>query len=123
AAGQVTGLSCARSAPRGAGGLLLPPHDELRAPVQAARLFARVVVLGPLFTVAHGAEPVRGHAARRQVVADGGAAALAEAEVVLGGADAAGVAFDLEPQRRVVPHRADRLVEDAHRFGPQRVAV
>ena len=59
----------------------------------------------------------------RQVVAHGVRAPLAEREVVFGRADVAGVAFDLEPQLRVLLQRLDRLVERPRRFRPQRVAV
>ena len=81
-------------------------HHQRRAAIEAARLFARVVELRPLLAVADRAEAVGADAAARQVVADRGGAAFAERQVVLGRADVAGVAFDLDPQRRVLLQRA-----------------
>ena len=43
--------------------LPLDADDERRAAIQAARLFARVVVLRPLFAVADGVQPIGADAA------------------------------------------------------------
>ena len=102
---------------------LLHAHDEGGATVQPARLFAGVVVLRPLLTVADGPQPVGADAAAGEVLADRVGAALAERQVVFRRADVAGVALDLDAQVRVLLQRADRLVERARRFGPQAVAV
>ena len=77
--------------------LLLQPDDHRGAPVQTPRLFAGVVVLRPLLTVADRAQTVGARSPRDdEVVADGVGAALAERQVVFGRADVAGVAFDLD---------------------------
>src|SRR4051794_37065600 len=94
--------------PARAGLLLRHAHGEGGAPVEAPRLFARVVVLRSLLTVAHAAEPVRTDAVAREVVANRVRAALAERQVVFGRADVAGVAFDLDPQARVLAQCRDR---------------
>ena len=83
--------------------LLLDAHDERGAAIEAAGLFARVVVLRPLLAVADGAQPVGADAAAGQVVAHRVGAALAERQVVFGRADVAGVAFDLDAAGRRSP--------------------
>src|SRR4051812_44252930 len=85
--------------------LLSQVDHERGAPVQAARFLAAVVVLRPLFAVTDRSHPIRGYAAADEVVLDGVGATITEREVVLCRADAAGVAFDLDTQRRVLPHR------------------
>src|SRR6476619_5337312 len=99
------------------------PDHQRGAAVEATGLFAAVVELGPLFAVAHRAQTIRSHTAARQVLADRGRAAFTKREVVLGRADVAGVAFDLDAQVRVLLERADRFVERARRFRPQAVTV
>src|SRR5205823_4220482 len=66
---------------------LLDSDDERGSPVEAARLFARVVVLRALLAVAPRFETAGGNAARDEVVADAGRAPLTERQVVLGRAD------------------------------------
>ena len=86
------------------------PHDERGATVQSPRLFARVVVLRLLFTVADGLQSRGGDAVLRQVIAHRVGAAFAERQVVFGRADAAGVAFNGQAQRRVLPSSPTRPV-------------
>src|SRR4051812_12855778 len=68
--------------------LLLPTtclpqiDDERRAPVQSTRFLAAVVVLRPLLTVAHRAQPIGGHAAADEVVLHGVRATVPERQVV-----------------------------------------
>src|SRR6266545_4493495 len=68
--------------------------DESRAPVQTTRFFARVVVLRPLLTVAHGPQTILRNSAAYEVVLHSRRASVAEREVVLRRADAAGMPFD-----------------------------
>src|SRR5690606_3556297 len=93
--------------------LSLHANDQRRAAIEPSRLFARVVVLRPLLAVAHRAQTIGADAAAREVIAHRVGAAFAEREVVFGRADVAGVAFDLEPQLRILLQRRDRLVERA----------
>src|SRR5688572_2768580 len=113
----------ARGVSPGPTSLLCEPHGECCAAIEATRLFARVVVPRPLFAVAHRLQAIGAHTVRGQVFAYGGGAAFAEREVVFGRADVAGVAFERQPQRGVFLHRRHGLLEQAHRFGPQRVTV
>src|SRR5260221_14512687 len=69
-------------------------HNHGGTPVEPARLFAAVVVLGPLFAVADGAEAVGADAAARQVVPHRGRPPLAELHGVFCRGDSARVAFD-----------------------------
>src|SRR5262245_40632821 len=81
--------------------LPLEVDDERRTTVQPASLLAAVVVLRPLLAVADRAQPVGSDAPADQVIAHRVGAAIAERQVVLGRADIARMAFDLEPQRVV----------------------
>ena len=76
--------------------LLRHADREGSAAVEAARLLAAVVVLGPLLAVAHGTDAVGTDATRAQVVTHRVGTTLAEGEVVFGRTDVAGVAFDLD---------------------------
>src|SRR5688500_205184 len=89
------------------GTLALQPNHQRGAAVQAARFFARVVVLRPLLAVADGVEAGSGNPAARQVLTHGIGAALAEGQVVFGRADVARMTFDLDAQVRVLLHRLD----------------
>src|SRR6187397_1850913 len=72
--------------------LLRHVHDEGGAAIEPARFLACVVVLGPLFTVAHRAEPRRRDATSGEVIAHRVRAMDAKRHVVFGRADVAGVA-------------------------------
>src|SRR5882672_5396939 len=98
-------------------------NDKCGATVESPGFLARVVVLRPLFAVAHRAEAIRADAAADEVVAHRSGTTLAERQVVLGRADVAGVAFDLHPDVRVLLQHCHRLIERAYRFGPQAIAV
>src|SRR5437588_3658709 len=69
--------------------LLLQSDDERGATVEPTRLFARVVVLRTLLTIADRRQPAHGDPVAHQVVAHRVGAALAEREVVLGRPDIA----------------------------------
>src|SRR5438874_5530934 len=98
--------------------------DEQRcAPIQTSRLFARVVVLRPLLSVADRAESIRADAPAHQVVLYGVRAALAAREVGYRRADIARVAFDFHVHSRILLRHADGFVERPQRLGPQTVAV
>src|SRR4029453_5182203 len=89
--------------------LLLDSHEERGAAVEPAGFLARVVVFWTLFTVADRAQSVGADAVLLQVLADRVRTPLAERQVVFGCADVAGVAFDLEPEVRVLLQRSDRF--------------
>src|SRR5438046_2599007 len=99
------------------------PDEERGAAIQAPGLFARVVVLRPFLAVAYGREPAGGDTPADEVVAHRIGATLTEGHVVFRRADVARVAFDLDADVGVALQHRDRLVERAHRFGPQTVAV
>src|SRR5262245_23058055 len=84
-------------------------HGQRGAPVQPPSFLARVVVLRPLFAVAHCSESVGADPAAGQVVTNRSRTTLAKREVVLGRADVAGVTLDHEAQRAVGLHRGDGL--------------
>src|SRR5262245_20701444 len=91
-------------APPGSMRLLLQTDDQRGPTVEAAGFFARVVMLRTFLAVAHGAEPIGPNATAGEVLTHGVRATIAEREVVLRRADAAGVALDLDAQRGILLH-------------------
>src|SRR5688572_19970015 len=95
----------------GATSLLRESYRQRGASVQATSLFTGVIVLWPLFAVAHRLQAIGADAVRRQVLAHRGRAALAERQVVFSRADVAGVALERQSQRGVLFHRRHRLLK------------
>src|SRR2546422_47312 len=79
-------------------------------------LFARVVVLRTLLTVADGAEPIAGDPLAGQIRLHRVGAPVAQRQVVFRRPDVARVPLDRQPQRRVLLHGSHRLVEHPRRL-------
>ena len=76
-------------------------------------------MLGAFLAVADGLQAAIGHAAVRQVFPDRVGSTLPQREVVLGSADIARVALDLDAQGRIILQRCHDLVENPGGSGPQ----
>src|SRR5258708_16284687 len=89
---------------------LLHPHDQSGAPIEPARLLARVVELRALLAVADRLQAVGAGAAAREIGADRIRPPPAERPGVLPRAHVARVTFHRVPQARVVLHPPPRSV-------------
>src|SRR6267378_8088348 len=84
---------------------------EMAATVLLPAGLAALVAEGLLLAEADGAEAVGRNAQRNEVLLDGGGAAIAEPEVVFGGAALVAVAFDGDFESRIVFQEIRRLRE------------